>query len=193
MKLNAASEMVPVSWPEFANMHPFCPEEQATGYKTLIDSLNRTLCKITGFDAVSTQPNSGAQGEFAGTLATARLGFSGLSYSVWIAHICFPYINHMDKYIFSSRSLHLLKTNRRSAIASSIYYTFMFNYPYCHLSCVGLFILVEVWTLNVFICVCNLGSHPVLTSKTLFFYSARCYVRSDGYPWLPSLERRPQP
>ncbi|KAL3417164.1 glycine dehydrogenase [Phlyctema vagabunda] len=66
MKLNATTEMAPVTWPEFASIHPFVPADQATGYKTMIDELESDLAKITGFDAVSLQPNSGAQGEFAG-------------------------------------------------------------------------------------------------------------------------------
>ncbi|KAL9608419.1 MAG: hypothetical protein Q9167_006750 [Letrouitia subvulpina] len=66
MKLNATTEMVPVSWPEFSSMHPFAPTEQAKGYKTLIDELEKDLAEITGFHAVSLQPNSGAQGEFTG-------------------------------------------------------------------------------------------------------------------------------
>ena len=66
MKLNATTEMIPVSWAEFSSMHPFAPVEQAAGYKTLIDELEKDLAEITGFDAVSLQPNSGAQGEFAG-------------------------------------------------------------------------------------------------------------------------------
>jgi len=69
MKLNASSEMIPLSWPEFAALHPFAPPEQARGYKTLIDSLAAMLQAITGFDAISMQPNSGAQGEYAGLLA----------------------------------------------------------------------------------------------------------------------------
>ena len=68
MKLNAASEMIPVSWPEFANLHPFVPTNQAEGYKQIIDELEAYLCNITGFDACSLQPNSGAQGEYAGLL-----------------------------------------------------------------------------------------------------------------------------
>jgi glycine dehydrogenase len=68
MKLNAATEMLPVSWPEFANLHPFVPMDQAKGYMRIIDDLERDLCEITGFDAVSMQPNSGAQGEYAGLL-----------------------------------------------------------------------------------------------------------------------------
>jgi glycine dehydrogenase len=66
MKLNATTEMLPVSWPEFSSIHPFVPADQAKGYKILIDELEADLAKITGFDAVSLQPNSGAQGEFAG-------------------------------------------------------------------------------------------------------------------------------
>jgi glycine dehydrogenase len=68
MKLNAASEMIPVSWPEFARMHPFAPLEQAKGYAQVFDELEQALCRITGFAAVSLQPNSGAQGEFAGLM-----------------------------------------------------------------------------------------------------------------------------
>lgn len=69
MKLNATAEMIPVTWPEFANIHPLAPAEQATGYKQLIDELEAMLVECTGYDAVSLQPNSGAQGEFAGLLA----------------------------------------------------------------------------------------------------------------------------
>jgi glycine dehydrogenase len=69
MKLNAAAEMAPVSWPEFANLHPFVPAEQAEGYRILLGQLAQWLCAITGFEAVSFQPNSGAQGEYAGLLA----------------------------------------------------------------------------------------------------------------------------
>lgn len=65
MKLNATTEMLPVSWPEFASLHPFVPKSQAVGYKTLIEELEQDLAEITGFDSVSLQPNSGAQGEFA--------------------------------------------------------------------------------------------------------------------------------
>ena len=68
MKLNAATEMIPVSWPEFANMHPFAPEAQTEGYREMIKELSAWLCEVTGFDACSMQPNSGAQGEFAGLL-----------------------------------------------------------------------------------------------------------------------------
>ncbi|MFJ3467677.1 aminomethyl-transferring glycine dehydrogenase [Pseudomonas sp. NPDC090201] len=69
MKLNATSEMIPITWPAFANLHPFAPVEQATGYKAMIDELESWLCAITGFDAICMQPNSGAQGEYAGLLA----------------------------------------------------------------------------------------------------------------------------
>lgn len=66
MKLNATTEMIPVTWPEFSSIHPFVPVDQASGYKTMIDELEADLAEITGFDAVSVQPNSGAQGEFTG-------------------------------------------------------------------------------------------------------------------------------
>lgn len=66
MKLNATTEMIPVSWPEFSSIHPFVPIDQARGYTTLIEELENDLSEITGFDAISLQPNSGAQGEFAG-------------------------------------------------------------------------------------------------------------------------------
>ena len=69
MKLNATAEMIPVTWPEFSDIHPFAPREQTDGYVEMIASLNADLCKITGFDAVSVQPNSGASGEYAGLLA----------------------------------------------------------------------------------------------------------------------------
>ncbi len=69
MKLNATAEMIPVTWPEFSDVHPFAPRAQTDGYVEMIASLNADLCKITGFDAVSVQPNSGASGEYAGLLA----------------------------------------------------------------------------------------------------------------------------
>src|SRR5690606_22967593 len=69
MKLNATAEMVPITWPEFANIHPLAPADQSEGYKELIDGLEQMLAEITGYDAVSFQPNSGAQGEFAGLMA----------------------------------------------------------------------------------------------------------------------------
>ena len=72
MKLNAATEMIPVSWPEFANIHPFVPASQAKGYTTIADTLSEYLCAITGFDACSLQPNSGAQGEYTGLLTIRR-------------------------------------------------------------------------------------------------------------------------
>ena len=68
MKLNAASEMLPVTWPEFSRPHPFVPVEQAAGYQQIFRELEAALCEITGFAAVSLQPNSGAQGEFAGLM-----------------------------------------------------------------------------------------------------------------------------
>ena len=69
MKLNAAAEMEPISWPEFAGLHPFTPAPQAGGYLELIESLEVRLAKLTGYDAVSIQPNAGSQGELAGLLA----------------------------------------------------------------------------------------------------------------------------
>ena len=69
MKLNAAAELMPVSWDEFANIHPFAPSSQVRGYKKIIDDLENWLCDITGFDAISLQPNAGSQGEYAGLLA----------------------------------------------------------------------------------------------------------------------------
>ncbi len=71
MKLNAATEMYPVSWEEFSRMHPFAPEDQTAGYRQICEELEEALCAITGFAAVSLQPNSGAQGEFTG-LAVVR-------------------------------------------------------------------------------------------------------------------------
>lgn len=72
MKLNATSEMIPITWPQFANLHPFAPREQALGYTLMIEELERWLCAITGFDAICMQPNSGAQGEYAGLLAIRK-------------------------------------------------------------------------------------------------------------------------
>jgi glycine dehydrogenase len=69
MKLNATAEMIPVTWPEFGQIHPFAPADQWEGYAELIEMLSRWLCEITGYDAISLQPNSGAQGEYAGLLA----------------------------------------------------------------------------------------------------------------------------
>jgi len=69
MKLNATTEMIPLTWPEFSSLHPFAPREQAKGYHALFARLERWLCDMTGYDAISLQPNSGAQGEYAGLLA----------------------------------------------------------------------------------------------------------------------------
>ena len=69
MKLNAASELMPVSWPEFANIHPFTPKTQTVGYQRVIDDLKEWLCDITGFADINLQPNAGSQGEYAGLLA----------------------------------------------------------------------------------------------------------------------------
>jgi len=68
MKLNAASEMLPITWPEFGKLHPFVPVEQAAGYQQIFKELEQALCEITGFAAVSLQPNAGSQGEFAGLM-----------------------------------------------------------------------------------------------------------------------------
>ncbi|GMG81181.1 aminomethyl-transferring glycine dehydrogenase [Paralimibaculum aggregatum] len=68
MKLNASAEMMPITWREFAQMHPYAPADQAEGYRELITELSDKLCRITGYDAISMQPNSGAQGEFAGLM-----------------------------------------------------------------------------------------------------------------------------
>jgi glycine dehydrogenase len=72
MKLNATTEMMPVTWPGFGALHPFAPRDQARGYHEMFDDLERWLCEITGFDAVSLQPNAGSQGEYAGLLASFR-------------------------------------------------------------------------------------------------------------------------
>jgi glycine dehydrogenase len=69
MKLNGTTEMIPVTWPEFGALHPFAPVDQAKGYAQLFETLKQWLCDITGYDAISLQPNSGAQGEYAGLLA----------------------------------------------------------------------------------------------------------------------------
>ena len=71
MKLNAAAEMMPLSWPEFAHIHPFAPAEQVQGYAEIVTDLSEKLCQITCYDAISMQPNSGAQGEYAGLLTIA--------------------------------------------------------------------------------------------------------------------------
>ncbi|MXN45566.1 aminomethyl-transferring glycine dehydrogenase [Shinella kummerowiae] len=72
MKLNATAEMMALSWPEFANLHPFAPADQAKGYAEMLTDLEAKLCQITGYDGFSMQPNSGAQGEYAGLLAIRR-------------------------------------------------------------------------------------------------------------------------
>ena len=72
MKLNATSEMIPVSWPAFSNLHPFAPRDQVAGYHQMIDELAAFLVEVTGYDHISMQPNSGAQGEYAGLLAIRR-------------------------------------------------------------------------------------------------------------------------
>ncbi|HJE51423.1 MAG TPA: aminomethyl-transferring glycine dehydrogenase [Tessaracoccus flavescens] len=71
MKLNAAVEMMPITWPEFASLHPYAPSSQAEGYHEIVRDLSQKLCEITGYDAFSMQPNSGAQGEYAGLLTIA--------------------------------------------------------------------------------------------------------------------------
>ncbi|MEJ6710062.1 MAG: aminomethyl-transferring glycine dehydrogenase [Amylibacter sp.] len=71
MKLNSAAEMMPVTWDEFSLLHPFVPKDQAAGYIEMIDDLSAKLCDVTGYDAISMQPNSGAQGEYAGLLSIA--------------------------------------------------------------------------------------------------------------------------
>ena len=72
MKLNAATEMESITWPEFANLHPFAPADQSEGTRSIISDLQKWLCEITGYDAISLQPNAGSQGEFAGLLAIRK-------------------------------------------------------------------------------------------------------------------------
>ncbi len=69
MKLNAASELTPVTWPEFNSIHPFAPADQWQGYRIMIEQLEQWLCTVTGYDRISLQPNAGSQGEYAGLLA----------------------------------------------------------------------------------------------------------------------------
>ena len=69
MKLNATAEMLPITWPEFAAIHPFAPQEQVQGYLQMIHDVEQMLCAATGYAAVSLQPNAGSQGEYAGLLA----------------------------------------------------------------------------------------------------------------------------
>ncbi len=76
MKLNAAVEMIPITWPDFSDQHPFAPADQVGGYLELIGELESALCRITGYDAVSLQPNAGSQGELAGLLAISRYHLS---------------------------------------------------------------------------------------------------------------------
>ncbi|PKH22563.1 glycine dehydrogenase (aminomethyl-transferring) [Enterobacterales bacterium CwR94] len=85
MKLNAAAEMIPITWPEFAELHPFCPAEQASGYLQMIGQLSQWLVQLTGYDALCMQPNSGAQGEYAGLLAIRRYHESR---NEGVRHIC---------------------------------------------------------------------------------------------------------
>ncbi|HMB75460.1 MAG TPA: aminomethyl-transferring glycine dehydrogenase, partial [Kiloniellaceae bacterium] len=72
MKLNATTEMIPITWRDFSNMHPFAPLEQAQGYQQLFEELEEMLCQVTGFDAVSLQPNAGSQGEFSGLIVIRK-------------------------------------------------------------------------------------------------------------------------
>ncbi len=72
MKLNATAEMIPITWPEFANIHPFAPQDQAQGYLTMFKQLEKMLIEATGYDAISLQPNAGSQGEYAGLLAIMK-------------------------------------------------------------------------------------------------------------------------
>jgi glycine dehydrogenase len=72
MKLNAAAEMIPITWPEFAELHPFCPSDQAQGYHQMLEQLSGWLALLTGYDAMCLQPNSGAQGEYAGLITIQR-------------------------------------------------------------------------------------------------------------------------
>jgi glycine dehydrogenase len=93
MKLNAAAELEPISWPGFANIHPHAPAEQTTGYRELVDTLETWLAEITGYDAVCVQPNAGSQGEFAGLLAIrsyldARAAAAGAGQPVARRDVC---------------------------------------------------------------------------------------------------------
>ena len=72
MKLNATTEMLPVTWPEFAGLHPFAPAQQTRGYQAMLQELDHMLLECTGYDAISMQPNAGSQGEYAGLLAIRR-------------------------------------------------------------------------------------------------------------------------
>lgn len=81
MKLNATIEMLPLTWPEFANLHPFIPQEQAQGYTAMLKDMEKRLCVLSGYDAISFQPNSGAQGEYAGLLAIRRFHEANQNFS----------------------------------------------------------------------------------------------------------------
>ena len=81
MKLNAAAEMEPVTWPEFAELHPFAPADQTEGYAELIGGLQDALAEITGYDAVSLQPNAGSQGSWPGCWRSGRTTGRGRSRS----------------------------------------------------------------------------------------------------------------
>ncbi len=72
MKLNATAEMLPITWAEFTDIHPYAPKDQAAGYRALLIDMENSLKAITGFDAISFQPNSGAQGEYSGMLSIRR-------------------------------------------------------------------------------------------------------------------------
>ena len=78
MKLNAATELIPVSWPHFSKIHPFAPANQTEGYQYIINDLEKLFVHITGFAACSLQPNSGAQGEYAGLLAIRAIMKAGM-------------------------------------------------------------------------------------------------------------------
>ncbi|GBG68774.1 Glycine decarboxlase P-protein (GDC-P) [Chara braunii] len=89
MKLNATSEMIPITWPELANIHPFAPVDQAKGYEEMFKDLATMLCEITGFDSVSLQPNAGAAGEYAGLMAIRAYHQVGLTSPGYIgADVC---------------------------------------------------------------------------------------------------------
>ena len=89
MKLNATAEMLPITWPEFAEIHPFAPADQALGYAEIIEDLSNKLCQITGYDAFSLQPNSGAQGEYAGllTIRAYQQQFAGRSIATYVSFL----------------------------------------------------------------------------------------------------------
>src|SRR3546814_9688689 len=89
MKLNATTEMLPITWPEFCNMHPFAPSDQTGGYMQLISELEDALCEITGFAAFSFQPNSGAQGEYTGLMVRSEEHTSELQSLMRISYAVF--------------------------------------------------------------------------------------------------------